>query len=44
LRARRSVERRLSRPKHARLRSLAEKTKKALANAIDVHTLEAKVA
>jgi hypothetical protein len=39
------VERRLSRPKHARLRNLAEKTRKALANALDVpSTLEAKVA
>jgi len=34
----------LSRPKHARLRHLAEKTKKALASALDVATLEAKVA
>ncbi len=47
LRARRSVERRLSRPKHARLRSLAEKTKQALAGALEhstVPALEAKVA
>ena len=45
LRARRSVERRLSRPKHARLRDLAEKTKKALASALEVPAqLEAKVA
>ena len=45
LRARRSVERRLSRPKHARLRDLAAKTKQALASALEVPaTLEAKVA
>jgi DNA-directed RNA polymerase specialized sigma24 family protein len=36
LRARRSVERKLSRPKHARLRSLAEKTKKALASSVEL--------
>ena len=44
LRARRSVERRLSRPKHTRLRTLAEKTRRALATALDVPTLEPKVA
>jgi len=44
LRARRSVERRLSRPKHARLRNLAEKTKRALASALEVPGFEAKVA
>jgi RNA polymerase sigma factor (sigma-70 family) len=44
LRARRSVERRLSRPKHARLRNLAEKTKQALASALDVSPYEARVA
>jgi hypothetical protein len=38
------VERRLSRPKHARLRNLAEKTKQALASALDVPAYEAKVA
>lgn len=45
LRARRSVERRLSRPKHARLRSLADKARQALADASDMDGyLEAKVA
>jgi DNA-directed RNA polymerase specialized sigma24 family protein len=44
LRARRSVERRLSRPKQARLRTLAEKTKKALASALEVQSYEARVA
>jgi DNA-directed RNA polymerase specialized sigma24 family protein len=45
LRARRSVERKLSRPKHARLRSLAEKTKKALASSIELEpTYQRKVA
>ncbi|MBV8072187.1 MAG: RNA polymerase sigma factor [Acidobacteriaceae bacterium] len=45
LRARRSVERRLSKPKHARLRNLAEKTKKALASALETPgAYEAKVA
>ena len=36
LRARRSVEKKLSRPKQAKLRNLAEKTRKALACALDV--------
>jgi DNA-directed RNA polymerase specialized sigma24 family protein len=36
LRARRSVERRLSRPKHTRLRGLAEKAKQALTDVSDV--------
>jgi DNA-directed RNA polymerase specialized sigma24 family protein len=44
LRARRSVERRLNRPKHIRLRSLAEKTKKALADAVEFDVYEAQVA
>jgi len=44
LRARRSVERRLSRPKHARLRNLAEKTRHAFANALDVPVYEPRVA
>src|SRR3954447_20967456 len=44
LRAPRSVERRLSRPKHAKLRNLAEKTRKALADAFEVPGFETKVA
>jgi RNA polymerase sigma factor (sigma-70 family) len=47
LRARRSVERRLSRPTHVHLRNLAEKTKNALSNALDLDgpaTYQAKVA
>jgi RNA polymerase sigma factor (sigma-70 family) len=45
LRARRSVERRLNRPKHARLRGLAEKARQALADASDMEMyVEAKVA
>jgi RNA polymerase sigma-70 factor, ECF subfamily len=44
LRARRSVERRLSRPKQTRLRTLAEKTRRALQTALDVPALEARVA
>lgn len=44
LRARRSVERRINRPRHARLRDLAAKTRKALANALEIPAFEAKVA
>jgi RNA polymerase sigma factor (sigma-70 family) len=45
LRARRSVERKLSKPKHARLRGLAEKARQALVDATDMDSyLEAKVA
>jgi DNA-directed RNA polymerase specialized sigma24 family protein len=44
LRARRSVERRLSRPKQAKLRNLAEKTRKALANVMDAPAFEPRVA
>jgi DNA-directed RNA polymerase specialized sigma24 family protein len=36
LRARRSVEKKLTRSKHARLRSLAEKTRRALEEALDM--------
>jgi RNA polymerase sigma factor (sigma-70 family) len=41
LRARRSVEKRLNRPKHVQLRSLAEKSKKALAGAFEAELCEA---
>ncbi len=44
LRARRSVERRLNRPKHTRLRGLAEKAKQALADVSDLDIYEAQVA
>src|SRR5690348_5650969 len=44
LRARRSVERRLSRPKHARLRSLAQKARQALTSTFEIQDLEPKVA
>jgi RNA polymerase sigma-70 factor (ECF subfamily) len=44
LRARRSVERRLSKPKNSRLRTLADKTHKALASAYSEQGYEAKVA
>ena len=44
LRARRSVERRLSHPKHTRLRGLAEKAKQALADVADLEMYEAQVA
>lgn len=39
LRARRSVERRLNRPKHVQLRSLAAKAKQALADAVDADAM-----
>jgi RNA polymerase sigma-70 factor (ECF subfamily) len=44
LRARRSVERRLTKHKHSRLRSLAGKTRKALATVLEADAYEAKVA
>jgi DNA-directed RNA polymerase specialized sigma24 family protein len=44
LRARRSVERRLSKPKTSRLRNLADKTHQALASAYATEGYEAKVA
>ena len=44
LRARRSVERRLSKPKNSRLRTLANETHKALASAYSEQGYEAKVA
>jgi len=43
LRARRTVERRLI-PKHANLRGLAEKAKKALADVSDLDLFQAQVA
>jgi len=44
LRARRSVEKKLSRPRHAKLKTLAEKARKAISNGFDVQNMEAQVA
>lgn len=44
LRARRSVEKKLAKPRHTKLRSLADKAREALAPGFNMQNLEAKVA
>ena len=44
LRARRSVEKRLSKPRHGKLKTLAEKARKAIASGLDVNNFDARVA